>query len=168
MGAAKGGVAIYVHETAPYYDEYSAVAQEKNAIEHCAVTTFPNHNPKGRLLEVGVHRPPEKMHSPYAAAPEKWRRQKRSEYNDNCIRRLQQTRMGTTEKGEYQAWREKEPLRELPNPEAPTYRPGTTTDGVLSAPGHYMPEEILPRDLDREWVGSSSMPIPRRRRKRGN
>ena len=36
-------------------------------------------------------------------------------------------------------------LWELTAPREPTYRAGTVTDGVLLAPGMYMPEGILPQ-----------------------
>ena len=37
---------------------------------------------------------------------------------------------------------------ELSDPRIPTYRTGTVTDGVLLAPGDYLPDGIPPQDAD--------------------
>ena len=57
--------------------------------------------------------------------------------------------MGTTEKGIRHDWIEEGQLWELPDPTMATYRKGTTTSGMLYVTGSYMPEGILPPDLDR-------------------
>ena len=44
-----------------------------------------------------------------------------------------------------QEWINQENLWELTDPETPTHRAGTVTDGMLLAPGTYMPEGILPQ-----------------------
>ena len=48
------------------------------------------------------------------------------------------------EKGVLQEWLRTENLWELTNPKTPTHRAGTVTDGMILAPGMYMPEGILP------------------------
>ena len=60
----------------------------------------------------------------------------------------------------YQERIQAEQLWELSDPTVATYRAGTTTDGMLFAPGSYMPEGILPQDLDRARDGGFANVYP--------
>ena len=68
QGRLEGGVAIFVHERVPYFDEDHRVVRRNHVMEHCPVTVLPNHNERDRSVIRGGYRPPEKGHPPYAPA----------------------------------------------------------------------------------------------------
>ena len=57
------------------------------------------------------------------------------------------------EKGAFQQWLDVAKLREISDPEVPTFRAGTTTNGVLVAPGEYAQEGISLQETDTDTGG---------------
>ena len=64
-GEAKGGVAIYVHETIPCNKRENGALTAQHEVEFCSTIVFPNHNKKDQLAIVGVYGPPEKDRPAY-------------------------------------------------------------------------------------------------------
>ena len=154
VGKSKGGVAIFVHTTVPSSKKYDKIVTRPNELEYCAATVYPNHNPRDKLEIVGVYRPPETDHPSYEEASNQMLRSNREEnITTIIIGDLNIHSWDTNEKNGYQRWVENEQLWELSDPQTPTYRTGTVTDGVLLAPGEYLPDGILPQDADPEEDG---------------
>ena len=157
QGETKGGVAIFVHTQVPFIRTEHRVAQTKGEIEYCSVVIFPNHNKKEQLVVVGVYRPPDKQHPPYDEALEKML-QEHKEHNRTTmlLGDFNINDWETNGKGAYTEWILNNDLWELSDPNAPTYRTGTTTDGIVMALGDYHPEGVLPQQADPETDGGQS------------
>ena len=56
----------------------------------------------------------------------------------------------TSWKKGYEEWKEENDLWLLTNPNTPTFKKGTTTDAILIALGNYIPEGILPTEIEQE------------------
>ena len=93
-----------------------------------------------------MYRPPEREHPPYQEALGKILQKAKTshittivmgDYNKNAWER--------EVKGMLQEWINQENLWELTDPETPTHRAGTVTDGMLLSPGMFMPGGILPQ-----------------------
>ena len=137
---------ILVHNTVPSETEYSLVVQQPNEMEHCAALVYPNHTKEDKLLIVGIYRPPEREHPSYEGALEKILHGVKLSYITTLVMGdYNKNAWEKEEKGVLQEWLRTENLWELADPRTPTHRAGTVTDGIILAPGRYMPEGILPQ-----------------------
>ena len=156
QGERKGGVAILLHTTIPHTGKEHRITRRKSEMEYCSVTVYPNHNNKDQLVIVGAYRPPDRDHPEYEQAFRNMLFEHRERAKTTII--LGDFHINdweTTEKGAYLNWILEEDLWELSDPTIPTYRTGTTTDGVLMALGDYQPEGLFPQEADPELDGDS-------------
>ena len=63
------------------------------------------------------------------------------------------------EKGAIQDLLDEEQLWQLSDPNKPTFRAGTTTDGIFLAPGGYMPGGVLPKAIEEEDQGTGPVDV---------
>ena len=156
QGRQKGGVAIYVHERAPFVESESEhrVVDIEHEMECCAATVLPNHNSSDRLVIVGIYRPPQKKHPPYAPTLRRVLQKHREQQGATILMGDINIHSWQVEEGDaYQEWVEEAGLWELSDPSVTTYRTGTVTDGMWLALGSYQPEGILPMAADPETDG---------------
>ena len=145
-GHSKGGVAIFAHNSIPYFEEYSMAVRGTSEMGRSAVSAQPLRI-RPDLAVVRIRGPPEKQRPPYAPA---FRRM----LTASCESRAAAVVMGdvnlhswaTAETGVYQQWIAKERPQKLSGSDEPTFRAGAVTDGVLLNPGLLTPEGSLPQD----------------------
>ena len=112
-------------------------------MDHCSTVVYPNYNYEQKLVIAGVYRPPKRKHPPYETALE-------CILNQNKMRQLTTKIAGdlniNTWQSEFQNWIEEKELRELTDPEKPTFKAGTSDDAIVMAAGGYVPEGVLPEE----------------------
>ena len=64
-GGGGGGILIFAHDSVPYLKGQDMEVREKNELEFCATTVYPNYNYEQSIEIVGVYRPLKGKHPPY-------------------------------------------------------------------------------------------------------
>ena len=99
------------------------------------------------MAVVGIYRPPYKSHPPYEKAFDcMMSMKKRANVTTLLMGDLNIHAWLEAESEEYEGWPEREQLSELSDPRIPTCSTGTLADGVLLAPGEYLPDRIPPQE----------------------